>query len=36
MESQEKGNGGTEEAMVNQDVGDGGSYLNGYWFEGKD
>lgn len=28
MESQEKGNGGTEEAM-NQDVGDGGA-LNGY------
>jgi len=30
MEPQEEGNSGTEGAMVNQDVGNGGSYLNGY------
>lgn len=30
MEAQEEGNSATEEAMVNQDVGNGGSYLKGY------
>lgn len=35
MESQEKGNGGNRRSNGEPDVGDGGNYLNGYWFEVK-